>query len=241
MNARLGWKRPHAFEDSFHSDLRSEGCSARQSLFGRRSRDEWGCRMKCFLGCGARADSGTIGWKSCGRIISGGGLIEVQAIGGVQFRPSPNPAAQGDFTAIGTFVCIPPAPPIATAKLCEGGEKRDGLPQNLSRRQRSRCHRGGKVCGVVAVFPRASKTGPSAELGGRLFAGHSSESTNAALPGGSSTIGVVFGYACAGEYGATVTSAPDGIALPQKQPCMRAVRGGCDTIGTRAVRGSGKE
>src|SRR5882762_7119288 len=178
-----------------------------------------GCRMKCFLGA-ALALTAT-SWWSCGqdhKLVA----IEVQPSAGFNFA-SPNPAAQGDFTAIGTFVHPP-----GTADVTNRVVWKTDIPQLLTIDQ-GVVSPTGAGCGVADVSA-------SLNSGGNLVVGYStvtvSDSTNALCPGGSSTLGVV-SVTLAGAGTGTVTSAPAGIACP-KTTCIAQFAVG-DTIGLAAV------
>ena len=178
-----------------------------------------GCRMKCFLGA-ALALTAT-SWWSCGqdhKLVA----IEVQPSAGFNFA-SPNPAAQGDFTAIGTFVHPP-----GTADITSQVVWKTDIPQLLTI-DKGVVSPTGAGCGVADVSA-------SLNSGGNLVVGYStvtvSDSTNALCPGGSSTLGVV-SVTLAGAGTGTVTSAPAGIACP-KTTCIAQFAVG-DTIGLAAV------
>ena len=184
-----------------------------------------GRRMKCCLGA-ALALTAT-SWWSCGqdhKLVA----IEVQPSAGFNFA-SPNPAAQGDFTAIGTFVHPP-----GTADITNQVVWKTDIPQLLTIDQ-GVASPTGAGCGVADVSA-------SLNSGGNLVVGYStvtvSDSTNALCPGGSSTLGVV-SVTLTGPGAATgkVTSAPAGIACPATT-CIAQFTVGA-TIGLAAVPGAG--
>ncbi len=181
-----------------------------------------GRRMRCFLGAALTLTATS--WWSCGqdhKLVA----IEVQPSAGFNFA-SPNPAAQGGFTAIGTFVHPP-----GTADITNQVLWKTDIPQLLTI-DKGVVSPTGAGCGVADVS--ASLTS-----GGNLVVGYStvtvSDSTNALCPGGSSTLGVV-SVTLAGASTGTVTSAPAGITCPAT--CIAQFTVGA-TIGLVAVPGAG--
>jgi hypothetical protein len=180
--------------------------------------------MDCLLGA-ALALTAT-SWLSCGqdhKLVA----IEIQPAAGFNFG-SPNPLAQGDFTAIGTFVHPP-----GTADITNQVVWKTDIPQLLSI-DKGVVSPSGAGCGVADVSA-------SLNSGGNFVVAYStvtvSDSTNALCPGGSSTLGVVsVSLAGPGAPAGTVTSAPAGIACPGTCIAQFTVGG---MIGLNAVPGAG--
>jgi hypothetical protein len=182
-----------------------------------------GRRMKCFLGA-ALALTAT-SWWSCGqdhKLVA----IEVQPSGGFDFA-TPNPAAQGDFTAIGTFVHPP-----GTADITNQVVWKTDIPQLLTL-DKGVVSPTGAGCGVANVSA-------SLNSGGNFVVGYSTvtvnDPTNALCPGGSPTLGVV-SVTLAGAGTGTVNSAPAGITCPATT-CIAQFTVGA-TVGLNAVPGAG--
>jgi hypothetical protein len=181
--------------------------------------------MKCFLGA-ALALTAT-SWWSCGqdhKLVA----IEIQPSGGFNFG-TPDPAAQSDFTAIGTFVHPP-----GTADITNQVVWKTDIPQLLTL-DKGVVSPTGTGCGVANVSA-------SLNSGGNFVVGYStvtvSDPTNALCPGGSSTLGVVsVTLAGPGAATGTVTSAPAGITCPTPT-CIAQFTVGA-TIGLDAVPGAG--
>jgi len=180
--------------------------------------------MKSLLGAGLALIATS--WLSCGqdhKLVS----IEVQPTAGFNFG-SPDPAAQANFTAIGTFVHPP-----GTADITNQVTWKTDIPQLLAINKGVVSPQGGG-CGVADISA-------SMNSGGNFVVGYStvtvSDSTNALCPGGSSTLGIVsVSLGGAGAGAGTVTSAPAGITCPGT--CIAQFTVG-NTIGLNAVPGAG--
>lgn len=165
-------------------------------------------------------------WLSCGqdhKLVA----IEVQPSGGFNFG-SPNPSAQGDFTAIGTFVHPP-----GTADITNQVVWKTDIP-GLVTIIKGVASPTGTGCGFADVSA-------SLNSGGNYVVGYStvtvSDSTNALCPGGSSTLGLVsVTPAGAGAGTSMITSAPAGITCPGT--CIAQFTVG-QTIGLSAVPSAG--
>ncbi len=166
-------------------------------------------------------------WLSCGqdhKLVA----IEVQPSAGFNFG-SPNPSAQGNFTAIGTFVHPP-----GTRDITNEVVWKTDIPQLLTI-NKGVVSPSGAGCGFADVSA-------SLNSGGNFVIGYStvtvSDPTNALCPGGSSTLGIVsVTLAGTGAGTRTVTSAPAGITCPATT-CIAQFTVG-QTVGLSAVPGAG--
>ena len=119
--------------------------------------------------------------------------------------PTPDPTAQGVFTALGTYI-HPPDTRDITAKVTW----KTDVPQLLQISGGVVSPQPGNVCGFANVSASMSD-------GGNLVTGYATvvvnDSTNPLCPGGSQTQGVVT-VALGGAGTGSVTSSPTGISCP---------------------------
>jgi len=141
-------------------------------------------------------------WLSCGqdhKLVA----IEVQPAGGFNFA-TPDPAAQGVFTAIGTYV-HPPGTADITGKVTW----KTDVPQLLVINGSVVSPQPGNVCGIADVYADFNS-------GGNFVTNFATvtvnDRTRVDCPGGSATQAVVTVSVLPTSTDGTVTSVPTGIA-----------------------------
>ncbi len=167
-------------------------------------------------------------WLSCGqdhKLVA----IEIQPSGGFDF-PTPDPASQGVFTAIGTYVHPP-----GTADITSKVTWKTDVPQLLVINNGVVSPQPGNVCGIADVYATMNSGGNFVTANATVTV---NDSTNPLCPGGSNTLGVVsVTLAGTGAGTSTVTSAPAGISCPGTT-CIAQFTVGT-TVGLNAVPGAG--
>ena len=185
--------------------------------------DRW---LKVWLSAGLALIATS--WLSCGygrRLVS----IEVQPSKGFIFG-TPDPASQGQFTAIGTY-----EHPPSTVDITNRVVWKTDVPQllNISNGVVSP---SGVGCGVADVSASLNSRGS-------FIVGYSTVTvdnpTDPLCPGGSNTLGIIsVTLAGTGASTSTVTSAPAGITCPGTT-CIAQFTVGT-TVGLNAVPAAGK-
>jgi hypothetical protein len=157
--------------------------------------------MKIMFGA-ALAVTAT-GWLSCGqdhKLVA----IEIQPAAGFNFA-TPDPAAQGVFTAIGTYVHPP-----GTADITKLVTWKTDVPQLLVINGGVVSPQPGNVCGIADVYADFNS-------GGNFVTNFATvtvnDRTRVECPGGSTTQAVVTVNLTPAD-GGVVTSVPSGITCP---------------------------